>query len=425
MAQPNTNSPYSRYGLGDLQNRTYNFLDQMGGIGAAYNSPYFVNNVNPASYSYLKTAAFDIGLDAKYSTLDDGETKQSLWSGNLSYLSLAFPLGNFINDALERIERDFKIAMGVSLMPYSTVGYNISSTDTLTNIGEVINNFQGNGGAYQVLYGASVKYKDFSFGIQPGYLFGNIEFQRNVLFQDLDGAFNNLFKNSYGLSGFLLNTGFMYSTVLNKSLMEKDRSVAARRISVGIHSKLKTNFNTKEDILEETVQNVLGTAGPRDTLLVTNDLEGSGTLPTKVGIGFFYEHGDKYGIGVDYSFTKWSQYSNSAQEESLNDTYKVSLGGYFRPNAKSYNNFLARVIYRYGVFYQTDPISINSESLNNRGVSFGMGMPFVRQRKISHANLGVTIGQRGKGTVISENYVKLNFSFTFNDDEWFIKRKYN
>ena len=93
---------------------------------------------------------------------------------------------------------------------------------------------------------------------------------------------------------------------------------------------------------------------------------------------------------------------------------------------QSFSNYFKRVYYRYGLYYGTDPRDAGQEDqISNYGVTVGMGMPFIYQRKISHANLGLEFGSRGKGTPIEETFAKINFSFTFNDDEWFIKRKYD
>ena len=112
-------------------------------------------------------------------------------------------------------------------------------------------------------------------------------------------------------------------------------------------------------------------------------------------------------------------------ENPLSDTYNVSFGGFYRPDYKSYNRYFKRVYYRFGGYYKTDPRSIDGEQLNSYGLTFGFGLPFIYQRKISHANLGFEFGNRGGGTQISESYFRISLGFTFNDDEWFIKKKYN
>jgi hypothetical protein len=77
------------------------------------------------------------------------------------------------------------------------------------------------------------------------------------------------------------------------------------------------------------------------------------------------------------------------------------------------------------LYHRTDPRVIAGEQLDAYGVTFGMGLPFIYQRKISHANLGFEFGKNGSNSVIRESFFKVTLGFTFNDDEWFIKRKYN
>ena len=57
------NSPYSRYGLGDLIPAQNILSRSMGGLSAAYSDYQAVNFSNPASYTGLKITTLDIGLD--------------------------------------------------------------------------------------------------------------------------------------------------------------------------------------------------------------------------------------------------------------------------------------------------------------------------------------------------------------------------
>src|SRR5687768_9369456 len=49
------NSPYSRYGIGDLVPSTHIIGRAMGGISAGYNDVLSINLNNPASYSSFQT----------------------------------------------------------------------------------------------------------------------------------------------------------------------------------------------------------------------------------------------------------------------------------------------------------------------------------------------------------------------------------
>ena len=49
-AQSSTNSPYTRYGLGDLQDKGFVNNAAMGGIGYALRNSYHINMTNPAAF---------------------------------------------------------------------------------------------------------------------------------------------------------------------------------------------------------------------------------------------------------------------------------------------------------------------------------------------------------------------------------------
>ena len=138
-----------------------------------------------------------------------------------------------------------------------------------------------------------------------------------------------------------------------------------------------------------------------------------------------YYGGTKYGIGFDYRKTFWSNYRNDANPETLVDTDKISLGGYFRPDYNDINTFFNRVSYRLGVYYEQDPRLINTERITSYGVTMGLGMPLAWQRKFSNLDLGLNIGKRSVEGVLTENFAKITFGFTFNESDWFIKRKFN
>lgn len=89
------NSPYSRYGLGDLHPNS-NILNRgMGGISAAYADALSVNFVNPASYASFKTfleerskksvsgrVILDVGLNFDNRTLREPNNPEKFTSPN-------------------------------------------------------------------------------------------------------------------------------------------------------------------------------------------------------------------------------------------------------------------------------------------------------------------------------------------------------
>lgn len=427
-AQQNDNSPYSRLGIGDVSDRNLMHTRMMGSIGSSYIDGYHINIVNPASYAFLNATSFDAGIFAKYTRLKDQTNTNDFWSGNIEYLSLAFPLKNPINAAYDGVKKKYKLGMAFTLRSNSHVNYNIESQDSTQDLGLFTRQYIGSGGTYEVVWGNALKYKDISFGVNLSYMFGQISYQRNVLFGTSEYAYNNMFSSDYNVSGFSWNAGVLYFKTLNSKKIEEVKTTPAKRLSVGAHFRSRNQINTYSNLYERLEQALFVNFINVDTITFQNDVKGEVSIPMEYGAGMTYYNGEKLAIGIDYNKTIWSRFSNTAtnvQEGTYADGYKFGLGGYYRPNYKSIDNFFERVYYRFGAFYQKDGRQVNGMDIENMGITMGLGMPFIFQRKISHINLGLSAGVRGRNTPISENYVKFMLGVTFNDDEWFLKRKYN
>jgi hypothetical protein len=428
QAQQADNSPYSRYGIGIVNEKSFNHLRQMGGLGASYVDGYHINIVNPASFAFLNSTAFDIGFFGKHTTLTDSKNKNSFWTGNLEYISLGFPLKNPINEVYDGKVLKHKYGMNFTLISNSTVDYNIRVLDSLDGIGSFNRNYVGKGGTYKFQWGNAYRYKDLSFGLNLGYLFGKVTKETSVIYEQDRFSYNSINKTIFNLRGFSWDAGVMYMKSLNAGEVEKNKSIKLRRLSVGAHFKMNDRFSTTGSQIENLVQNLPPNIFNIDTVRIVPNQTGKGKLPGEVGLGATYYVGEKAAIGINYTSSFWSNYYNEVASEvagTLKNSSKVSIGGYYRPNYKSIDNFLERMYYRYGAFYGTDPLALNGDQIKNYGLSVGFGIPVVYQRKISNVNLGATFGSRGAGTAVSEKYIKLSLGVTFNDDEWFLKKKYN
>lgn len=429
LAQTGDNAPYSRFGIGELSSDNFQHLKQMGGTSISYTDAYHINIVNPASYAFLRTTAFDLGVYAKRNTLTTDIQQASQWTGNLEYISLAFPLYNPLNQILDREKKKVSLGMSFTLKPQSTVSYDIASESNIDSIGRVLRSNFGEGGSYKFLWGNSIKYKEFAFGVNLGYLFGKVKYNRNLDFPDILYARVDRFSTEYSMKGFLYDIGLLYSKVLNTKSLEDEKTSVVKKLNVGLRFHSATSFSTSSDITNLGVYFVGdGTSNVDTAESTTIGLAGDGRLPGSIGFGLSYYHGEKYNIGIDYSRSAWSNYFNEANDDvegDLNNTSSISIGGYIRPNYKSFTNYWKRVYYRFGAYHETDPRVIGDTQIKRQGFTMGMGLPFVFQRKVSHSNLGIDIGRSAWGTPIEETYVRFTLGFTFNDDEWFVKRKYN
>ena len=113
------NSPYSRYGLGDLTPAQNNLNRAMGGIATAFGDYSTVNFTNPASYAELKITSLDIGLDYTSRTLRALNPPRKFNSSYLipSYLQLGLPLSK---------KRNW--GMNLGLRPVTRINYAVSYT---------------------------------------------------------------------------------------------------------------------------------------------------------------------------------------------------------------------------------------------------------------------------------------------------------
>lgn len=421
---PKINSPFSRFGLGDLVDQYYAAQGGMAGLSAAFNDPYHLNILNPASLTQLQATAFEVGIDAKYSSLDGGGATEGIWSGNLSYLALGFPLINPINEVLDRKNSDIGLGMAFSLQPYSNVGYNIITSTDDPDVGLVTNYLKGAGGTYRLNWSNGFSYKDVAVGVTLGYQFGKLTNSRLVTFDSLALAYATEFLDETSISGFVWNVGVQYTYKFMKPGRNGEPEPTGQQITVGAYGNNSTSFNTSSDRFAERYSLAFAA---QDTIFNEVDVEQKGTLPASFTIGISYEDRNKLRLGAEFGIQNWSEYTNEAKsEDNLQDTWRVAFGGEYIPNHLSYNNYFERVRYRLGFAYSQDPRTFNDEQLTRMGITFGMGFPIILPRqRTSFVNLSLEAGRLGIEDVLTENYIKMTLGFTLNDNTWFFKRKFN
>lgn len=421
IAQPKNNSPYSRFGLGDFLNQNFANLRATPGFTHAYNNPYHINLENPASLGFMQVASFDFGLFGRNSNWETAEGSNKNWSGNLSHIALGFTVNNPVNDLLEREKRDFSWGMSFALVPYSLVGFTVQTTNDLEDIGSVITEFRGEGGTNRVVWANGFRYKQFAAGFNLGYVFGKIENSTSVIFEDLTAGFQNSLIDDFSINGFTWRLGAQYNWVFNQGDIKK-----LKVLTVGVTADSESSLNTNSAQFFTRLNPASAGLFSVDTLVNTSNVDGSATLPSRLGIGAVLSSAAKYKVGVGFDVANWSSYRNDARPETFEDSWRASFGAEFIPNYASYNKFLARVRYRIGGFAGKDPRIIDGEQLEEFGITFGLGLPITLPRKqVSFINLSVELGRRGGNTSLRETYGEFTVGFTLNDNSWFIKRKFN
>lgn len=167
VAQTNgSNSPYSRYGFGILSDRAQGFNKGMAGLSTAMRNGKELNVKNPASYSAIDSMSFifDIGFSMQNANLEQNGTKINAHNSSYDYLAMGF-----------RASRNLGVSLG--LMPFSTIGYNLSDSKAMTENPDITrtNTFSGDGGLHEVYLGVGWRpFKPISFGVNGGYVWGDV-----------------------------------------------------------------------------------------------------------------------------------------------------------------------------------------------------------------------------------------------------------
>lgn len=424
MAQPKTNSPYSRFGFGDPFNQNFTLLNGMADISTAFYDYYTLNPQNPASLGHLQFTSFEAGLNARRSTLKSNSASETIWSGNLSHLALGFPIINPLNKLLDREQTKLNWGMSFALVPYTTVGYNVEAETVITGVDTVSFQYQGEGGSYRFIWGNGVKFNNFSAGINLGYLFGNSINERFVTFRNLESSYQDILNDDISVSGFSWKLGLQYKYDFKEKDEEGNMVPSGKYISFGLTGNSANNFTTTSNSLYQRLNISYSDV---DTISSTTDLKGNGKLPSEFSIGVMAGKINKWRAGLDFSTTLWSNYKNDADPESLQDSYRIAIGGEITPDFISYNNYFERIRYRVGLFYANDPrIDVFNEQLTNYGITIGFGLPIILPRQEqSFLNIAFELGQFGSKDSLRETYGRVSVGFTLNDNKWFLKRKFN
>lgn len=409
LAQRTSSSPYSSFGIGDRKNNRTIEQIAMGGVGVAFNHYKYLNFVNPAAYSDLRFTTYSFGVSNSNLSVETSNASQVVNTTTLDYLALAFPLGK-------------KAGFSIGLQPYSNVGY---SLDNIDNNGEETR-FTGNGSISELYASFGMKlFKDFSLGIQASYYFGNIN--RGLLINnsnDLSVLATN-FEETSEIRGNSLSIGVQYNKTLKNKLT----------ITAGATTALEKKLNVSGNNYLYSASLVSGSIRPRDTLS-QNELSGNYIVPLKSTLGIGVGKLDKWFVSAEYETQNAISTSGSVGSNDSNFSYdasnRMSFGGYYLPNINSISNYFQRITYRAGVYMEDTGIIIdnndtnnNFTSLNDFGISFGLGLPL---KQMSTLNVSLEYGQRGTtdNNLIKENYfnVGLSLSLTASGFQtWFRERR--
>lgn len=437
QAQLFTQSPYSRFGIGQPLFQGYADQQAMGQTGIAMRNPLNMYLVNPASYSALKKTNFRFGVSSYLGTINQGTQSLKTNGAGLNYLAVGFQVNK-------------KKTLGVSLgaIPYSNIGYNISFQQD-TSVGSYQDILSGSGGItrYYLGFGYAIK-KHWSIGLQASYLHGQADFARAVQYPSTSAELSYRESSTDYVRGFLFEGGAQYYTsqrriktktsfdsTLNKEVSQKDTSYI--RHQFGATYSLGSKLNNDRTFFARTYVQNSGNEYVLDTILLDESQKGTTTLPSTFGVGYVMaDDNGAWRLALDFKMEKWTSFKSPYETQNLQDAWKVGAGFAFRPSTDFFNtkvSFLKKTEYRVGARYGKSYLRFNNTDITELGISFGLGIP-LRTRTVNEefryeyvfSSLDFSVEYLTKGTLtnnlIQENYWRFVMGVSLND-KWFNKRK--
>lgn len=401
------NSPYSRYGLGELHGRDVNAsLTGMGGLSIGYWDNSTVNPGNPASYGTFDSLAFifDVGIVGNIVN-----HKTILQSENSNYLTLSYVLTGF------PVTKWWRTSLGV--LPYSKIGYDVNINIDLSDYDvNIINSIEGEGGLNQFYWGNGFNIgKHLRVGFDGIFLFGRGSRSSHVYFPDsLYVLGTKTVKNTTG-SDFIFDYGIQYDIPIRHNqiltlgaVYSNEWSIKAKRSTISY-----TLLGGFEDILESV----------KDTIVYIPEEKGKIVIPNRFGLGLMYKNSDRWLVGADFEWQQWEKFSAFGTTDSLDNAWRISLGGEMTPKHTSISNLLKRMTYRLGFRYVNSYLNLLGKPINEYGISFGATFPMKKSN--TTIDIGVEAGSRGTtdNNLIKENFINFTFGVSINEG-WFHKRKY-
>jgi hypothetical protein len=398
FSQEGSSSPYSFYGIGEARFNGNVESRSMGGISMIPDSTR-INFQNPAGYGNLKLTNFTIAGSSDYKNQKSGTSEADTQRTTLDYIALAVPLGKF--------------GAGFGLLPYSSVGYKIKNLSD--DVNQNSKRFNGWGGMNRVFLGTGYRIlPNLTIGATAYYNFGKI--QTNSVEYKPDVTIGSRELNVTDLTGLNLNFGLMYNYKLKEKItLFSSLTYTPKSTLVSNNERTISTVTINADFDYSDVDSF-------DPVTTNTDL----TIPQKWALGLGVGDAKKWVFGVDVALQDVGKLYNTYNTLS-NVTYtkyqRYGFGGYFTPATNPFFSYAKRITYRGGFVYEKTGLVVNSTSINDVGMTLGVGLPITGS--LSNLNVGFEFGKKGTtaNNLVQENYFILNLGFSLND-KWFVKSKY-
>ena len=263
----------------------------------------YINPTNPASFSNVSLTTFEVSLISRNVDYTSGSQNRTGSNTQLSHMAIALPIGE-------------KWGMGFGIRPFSAVGYDFADQSAVNGV-EVTNLYEGSGGINEIFLGTGVQLsQNFSIGLNGKFLFGNIEDERRIIFdQNEDFFFNTLDERKISIKDFSLDLGIQYFKEISKN----------HRIIVGLKASPFDEARGKEEQLIRNYDGIINFENIKDTALFVEDRSVQLPFRPTYGFGLSFERKRKWIAMIDYTFQPIDEVSRFGEVE-FNTGHNFNVG---------------------------------------------------------------------------------------------------
>lgn len=395
-AQNNTNSPYTRYGYGQLADQGSGNSKAMGGIAYGLRDRYQINFANPASYTAVDslTFLFDGGVSLQNTNFSNGTVKKNAKNSSFDYITMQFRIAKWG-------------AMSIGMLPYSNIGYSMYETGETEDKSPYVNTFSGEGGLHQLYAGAGFKIiKNLSIGANISYLWGDVQRTRSQSFSSNSAAMPLVTYYGTEIRSYKLDFGAQYTQQFGKK----------HAATVGVVFSPGHDLNNTSYVQDQLGNSSTGyTTSVRDTVMTTG-------IPMTLGAGATYVYDNRLTVGVDVMFQKWNSVTFMNDPDAFCNRGKIAVGAEYIPNLMG-RSYLSIIKYRLGAYYSKPYYKISGQrAANEFGVTAGFGLPLPRSRSVLSISAQYVKTKGTETRFLNENTLRVCIGLTFNE-RWFWKRK--
>lgn len=404
FGQTSINSPYTRFGIGEISNNRNSYFAGLAGTSFAIRSPFHINTSNPASYTAFDSLSFvfEGGVYGNLSKIQSDSLSITSKNASLTGLQFGFP-----------VTRWWGASFG--LLPLSSVGYNIMVDVNDPEVGNTRYNYEGSGGLTKFYIGNGFKLTDhLSVGFNAIYIFGSIDQSRFISFPDSVFYLNTELTKSTTLHDLHLDLGFQYVKNIGKGL----------EAGIGGYYSIPSSINGEKSYL---VRSFFGTPGTstsyRDTIISREEGTGSINLPMGIGGGVSIGKKGSWLVATDINWINWEKFSSFGVADSLTNGLEFRAGAELLPENSALADYWKRMSYRLGVRYNKTSLKIHGSQVNEFGISFGFGFPIPRSS--STVNTSFELGKTGtlNNGLVQSSFFRFTLSVSLYE-RWFVKRRY-